>query len=207
MLNYYNIKLSINNVVVDFKDKGYLEFSDMFEQVMGLLEQAFDACENITNVELTYKDKVIANDIDTLIKIGTAISNFSVKLEYDNNNFCYKHEIYFFIENILSLPRSESYKIYIVGSKGTVYNVFPTVGHFQIKKIFDEWGDIIDTAQKIVNDYDINPVLEEPIDMNWTMQYYVPAELKKALSLIDTNPEESKKILMVMDYMLSKGKQ
>lgn len=99
-------------------------------------------------------------------------------------------------------------KVNIVGRRQQIYDVLPSpVLSQNLRTYFTVWEKVSNDALKIVQDYQINPVLKEPIDMNWTMEYYAPAELKKALALFDTNPEESKKILMVMDYMLSQGKR
>jgi hypothetical protein len=202
-MNHFRISMKMNGKKLSSENNQ--DFREMFEIFLSYIEEAAKRKYNIDEPVLTYKDAILATDIVSIIQIGTAISGFDIMITEEFNGQClmkYPYDI--IIENVDKLHHGKDVKVNIVGRRQQIYEVFQSpVLPQNLKTYFTVWKNTCDEAQKIVQDYVINPVLKEEVDMNWTMEYYAPAELKKALALIDTNPEESKKILMVMDYMLS----
>lgn len=207
-MNNYNISCVVNEKPVRVPQ--YALFSDMFESFLLLVEEAQQNKHPIDNVVMTFKDAIIATDVQAIIRIGTVIAGFDIMITSARTGHCImKHPYDIMFANKNNFTNIESdVKVSIVGRRQQIYSVLhsPVLAQ-NLRTYFTVWENDSNDALKTVQDYQINPVLQEHVDMNWTMQYYAPAELKKALALIDTNPEESKKILMVMDYMLSQGKR
>lgn len=207
-MNNYYIEAVFNNQFVHFS--GYDNFTEMFESFLQCVEETVKNKLPIDKPVLTYKDTVLATDVQSIVKIGASILNLAVNIcSRDGKDVLLTHLVNeeFYIGTDIS-PNHDQLNIKVVSSKNIVYKVFVNpVGRNKIRKFFMDWRSIVKNAQIAVQETDedhiINPVLQQKVDMNWTMEYYAPAELKKALALIDTNPAESKKILMVMDYMLS----
>lgn len=204
----YSISMNVNNIAIVIVP--YVKFADLFESFLKTIEQANTNKHPIDNACMTFKDRIIATDIQAIIRIGTVIAGFDIMITSARTGHCimnHPYDIMFANKNNFTNIESDV-KVSIVGSRQQIYSVLQSPVLAQnLRTYFTVWENVSNDALKIMQDCQINPVLQEPIDMNWTMEYYAPAELKKALALIDTNPEESKKILMVMDYMLSNGKR
>jgi len=192
-----------------------------------LLEEAFENKWVVCDAELRYCGISISNDIVNIIKIGTVIANFSIMVSDPNNQGVFMlYPLSTYVVGVREFKiDSEEVKIHIVGNRSNSYNVFPlSIFTCNLKPYFKQWGDMVEKAQQkvqslmkaakehknVCHDHAINSVLQNDIklvDMNWTMQYNLHNELKEAIELLETNPSESKRLLMMMDYMLSKGKK
>lgn len=209
-MNNYTISMKVNNHSVSLNN--YADFGTMFEVFLEYVENANKFTHPIDEPVLIYKDAIIATDVLSIIRIGASISGFDVMFTHPVTGYCITSiPVSVLLESpeTLRIP-GETIDINIVGKRQQVYQVFQKgMMVSNMKTFFKHWASVVHDAQIVVFsgvDHVINPVLQQNVDMNWTMEYYVPAELKKALASIDTNPAETKKILMVMDYMLSKGK-
>lgn len=202
-MNNYTISCSVNNKLVSIPK--YVHFTDMFESFLLLVEEAQQKKHPIDNVFMTYKDSVLATDVQSIIKIGTVISGFDIMITDAISGKCimkYTPEIMF--ENKNNFSVTSDVQVSIVGRRQQIYSVLqsPVIAQ-NLRTYFTMWETESNKAWRIVQDYVLNSELQKNVDMNWTLQYYAPDELKRALSVIDTDPAEAKKILMVMDYMLS----
>lgn len=214
-MNNYTISMKVNNHLVSLDN--YADFGTMFEVFLEYIENANKFKHPIDEPVLNFKDAIVATDVQSIIRVGSAIAGFDIMFTNPVTGYCITSiPLSLLLESpeTLRIP-SDTININIVGKRQQMYDVFQhNMIVSNIKTFFTHWAGVVKDAHTVVHTvYDlpdtdnvINPVLQKPIDMNWTMEYYAPAELKKALALIDTNPAESKKILMVMDYMLSKGK-
>lgn len=223
-MNNYTISFINDNKPVMLDN--YEHFDSMFEMFLGLIEEAIENEWSLHDAEFRYRGVLVSNDIVNIIKIGTVIANFSVMLSLPNAKsplMVYQLNTYLNGVKEYSIA-SEGVMVYIVGNRIKRYNVFPlSILTCNLPDYFKHWGNVVDNTQKqvqsigteakkhttVCHDHVTNSVLQNDIhlvDMNWTMQYNLHTELKEAIELLDTNPSESKRLLMMMDYMLSKGK-
>lgn len=215
-MNNYTISMKVNNHLVSLDN--YADFGTMFEVFLEYIENANKFKHPIDEPVLNFKEAIIATDVLSIIRIGTSIAGFDIMFTNPTTGYCITSiplSVILESPETLRLPGT-AVNVNIVGKRQQMYDMFQ-YGMLvsNMKTFFEHWKSYVTNAQVLVRamydlpteDYVLNPVLKDNIDMNWTMEYYAPAELKKALDLIDTNPAESKKILMVMDYMLSKGKK
>lgn len=210
-MNNYTISMKVNNHPVSLNN--YAHFGTMLEVFLEYVENAIEMKHPIDEAVLIYKDAVIATDVQSIIRIGASIAGFDIMFTHPATGYCIGNLP---LDSILNSPETLVFSVgyinvNIVGKRQQMYAVLgDTMAVECITSYFTNWKSLVADAQvnvKVASDHVINSVLQQKVDMNWTMEYYVPAELKKALAAIDTNPEESKKILMVMDYMLSKEKR
>lgn len=202
-MNQYSIMMKINGRDLDLCN--YLHFIDLFEVFLAHIEEANRHKHYIDDVMLICNDIAVATDVQSIIRIGTFISGFDIMItDALTGNCVMKYPCNLILENVENLRYSKDVKVNIVGRRLEIYSVLqsPVIAQ-NLKTYFSVWVRDVEFAQKIINDKRKNLLSTKEVDMNWTMEYYIPTEVKKALSFIDTNPEESKKILMVMDYMLS----
>lgn len=205
----------------------YDHFDSMFEMFLELVEEAHENNWQLSDAEFRYRGVPIAHDIVSIIKIGTVIANFSIMVSDPNNQDTFMlYPLSTYVVGVREFKiDNEEVKIHIVGNRSNSYNVFPlSIFTCNLKPYFKQWGDMVEKAQQkiqsmmkatkehrnVCHDHAINSVLQNDIklvDMNWTMQYNLHNELKEAIELLETNPSESKRLLMMMDYMLSKGKK
>lgn|SRR6478609_869518 len=224
-MNKYTISFTCDKKHVLLNN--YDHFDSMFEMFLELLEEAFENKWVVCDAELRYCGISISNDIVNIIKIGTVIANFSIMVSDPNNQGVFMlYPLSTYVVGVREFKiDSEEVKIHIVGNRSNSYNVFPlSIFTCNLKPYFKQWGDMVEKAQQkvqslmkaakehknVCHDHAINSVLQNDIklvDMNWTMQYNLHNELKEAIELLETNPSESKRLLMMMDYMLSKGKK
>lgn len=205
----YTIKIKVAGKDAEFT-RDAKKFKEMFELFLGVVENAVQKQHFIDEPVLTCDDVILATTVLDIIRIGTVISGFEIAVCNPVGGHCImKHTLTTLVNigNNFCITSCDAVKLQIVGEYA-VYDVFVNTTLVEnLHNYFVYWDDIryktVATVEKIQADYKLNPVLKEGIDMNWTVQYNVHTELKKAIELIETNPSESKKLLMVMDYMLS----
>lgn len=70
-MNNYSISMKVNNIQRIIAP--YVNFADMFESFLNTIEQANINKDPIDDVCMTFKDRIIATDIQAIIRIGTVI--------------------------------------------------------------------------------------------------------------------------------------
>lgn len=200
----------------------YDHFNSMFEMFLELVEEAQENNWQLSDAELLYRGVPIAHDIVSIIKIGTVIANFSIMVSDPNNQGFMLYPLSTYVVGVREFKiDSEEVKIHIVGNRSNSYNVFPlSIFTCNLKPYFKQWGDMVEKAQQkvqslmkatkehknVCHDHVINSVLQndiQPVDTEWMLGYYVRNELKQIKELLETDLQEAKKRISVMEYMIN----
>lgn len=220
-MNKYTISFTCDKKHVLLNN--YDHFDSMFEMFLELLEEAFENKWVVCDAELRYCGISISNDIVNIIKIGTVIANFSIMVSDPNNQGVFMlYPLSTYVVGVREFKiDSEEVKIHIVGNRSNSYNVFPlSIFTCNLKPYFKQWGDMVEKAQQkvqslmkaakehknVCHDHAINSVLQndiQPVDTEWMLGYYVRNELKQIKELLETDLQEAKKRISVMEYMIN----
>lgn len=215
-MNNYTISFMNDNKPVMLDN--YEHFDSMFEMFLGLIEEAIENDWSLHDAEFRYRGVLVSNDIVNIIKIGTVIANFNVMLSLPNaKSPLMVYQLHTYLNGVKEYSiASEGVMVYIVGNRIKRYNVFPlSILTCNLAQYFQQWGTVVDKAQKQVQSMmkadKTNPVRDlpdidamlSPVDNDWMLGYYVRNELKQIKELLDTDIQEAKKRISVMEYMIN----
>lgn len=219
----YKVVIVTDNLTQIHIGEGGENPEQLFYLFFDKLSHCFGMSYGIKYITLYENDKVIFEDLSTIIHFAARVLKLSYKLNisWTGEDVGYYHTNYQARNTDTSSYENEKISIKLVNEKnpefvylqsedeilGLDFLMMVTEAECSIARFcttkFDNENVIPSPKAKDGCEVEMR---EESLDKNWTMNYYVPTELKKALALFDTNPVECKKILMVMDYMVSQGK-
>ena len=206
-MNNYTITMKVNNNQVNLEN--FSDFGNMFEVFLEHIEHAYRAKHRIDDVVLCYKDAILATDVPTVIRIGTAIAGLDIMFTDPSTGDCIASGP---LSDLLGSPesvrlRGKTVNINIVGKRQQMYDLLPnSMLVSNMPNVFANWASLVKDAQCVVTTVydlpDIDAVLE-PVDNDWMLGYYVRNELKQIKELLDTDIQEAKKRISVMEYMIN----
>lgn len=206
-MNNYSIAMKINNHQVTLDN--YAHFGTMFEVFLEYIEKAYLAKHPIDDVVLCYKDAILATDVASLIRIGSSIAGFDIMFTDPTTGYCITTvplSVLLNSPDTIRLP-GKTINVNIVGKRQQMYDLLPNAMLVSnMPMVFSNWASLVKDAQCVVTTVydlpDIDAVLE-PVDTEWMLGYYVRNELKQIKELLDTDLQEAKKRISVMEYMIN----
>lgn len=211
-MNNYTIAMKVNNNQVTLNN--YAHFGTMLEVAFEYIEDAYKNHHPIDDVVLCYKDAIIATDIPNLVRIGSSIAGFDVMFTDPTTGYCVQSmplSVLLTSPETIHLP-GKTINVNIVGKRQQMYDVLLPNSMLvsNLNKMFTVWAEVANDAQCVISNVydlpDIEAVLEpvqEPVDTEWMLGYYVRNELKQIKELLETDLQEAKKRISVMEYMIN----
>lgn len=201
------------------------DFNALFERFLSIVEDSVLNNSPIDQPVFKFGDYILGTDITEILKIGAGFSNSKLVLTSSLSSDFMINSVQGFAEKAreLSYLNWKDVRVSIKGSRPAPYEVFHnSIPGGDIKYYIIEWfyelykgacdkhRDAIKEYSKDQQDHEINPVILNSPQMSgssWVLNYYLPQEVQRAKDLIDSNPEEAKKVLDVMAYILQNSKE
>lgn len=206
-MNNYTISMKINNNT--FVMDNSADFGTMFEAFLDCVEKAKRFKDPIDEPVMTYKDAVLATDVSSIIRIGSALAGVDIMFTHSVTGYCITSiPLLELLESpeTLRIP-SDTININIVGKRQRMYDVFQhNMIVSNLNAFFTHWGEVVKDAQCVMvggNLDDIKSTSSTEVDNDWMLGYYVRNELKQIKELLDTDLQEAKKRISVMEYMIN----
>lgn len=195
-MDHYSIELTIDGVKSTYS-QGEQSRNEFFGFFIKTVCDAFSNRKQITSCSLLWKGILVLDQYEQVVKAAIGLGNLSMMaMTFDGAHNAFE-SFDVMVKAYESKIVSDEHIYFRVEYDGVLYDPlwFVSPQPSIIYKFVEEWAFIVNSVYA--------EVPKEKVDSSWMMGYYISTEVKQIKELIDTNPEEAKKRLSVMEYMVN----